>query len=48
MFWCGSTLAHIFKPRAFCKQEVNHVNDRSRGSKSNTLSWRKHKKTQER
>ena len=48
LFWCGSAIAHIFKPRAFCKQEVNYDNDRSRGSKSNKLSGSKLKKTQER
>jgi hypothetical protein len=48
LFWRGSALPHIFKPRAFCKQAVNYVNDRSRGSKSNKLSGSKHKITKER
>ena len=45
---CSSALAHTFNPRAVCKQELNKVNDRSRGRASNQLTGSEHKKTQER
>ena len=48
LLWCCSALANTFNPRAFCKQELNKVNNRSRVEASRQLTGSEHKKIQER
>jgi hypothetical protein len=46
---CGfSDLAHTLHPRAFCEQEIDKLNNRTRGRARTQLTESDHKKSQER